>query len=809
MDIKKTLNRMTLEQKCALLSGKGVFNTRSYPSLGVPELILADGPHGIRKQIGDSDHLGLNESQQATCFPTSATIANSWDLQLGEAVGEALGREASSQGVHVLLGPGLNIKRSPTCGRNFEYFSEDPYLSGKMAAAYVRGIQKHDVAACPKHFAVNSQETIRMSSDSVIDERAMREIYLTAFEIVVRDASPGCLMTSYNKINGTYANEHTYLLKTILRDEWNYQGMVVTDWGGSNSHVEAVKAGSSLEMPACGLESSQELIDAVHDGSLSMEDVDARVQEVLKLALSERNQQAVDEDKHHHLAMRAAEQSIVLLKNEGDLLPLRKDVSVAVVGDFARHPRYQGAGSSQVKPTRLDIPVDIIKNSSLNFTGYAQGFHRQDQQDEELLTDALVVAKTADVLIVYIGLSESGDSEGMDRQDIDLPQNQVRLIERLHGLGKPMIAVISAGSAISMPWADRFHAILHGYLGGQAGAMAMLKVLQGETNPSGKLAETLPATFDSTPAAGWYPGTAPQAVYQESIFVGYRYYEKVEEPVLFPFGHGLSYASFAYTNLKADAKKVTFDLENTGTCDGAEVSQLYIGLENSQFFRPVKELKGFAKTFLKPGEKKTVTILLDDTTFRVYHVPSGSWQTEPGEYQVLLGASSRDIRLQGSIAVEGPGMEPPYDIKRLPSYFSGRVKQAGREEIEYLLQRPLPGHEWPAVFTENMPFCQLKNAKSGLARLAAKVVDRKRMASIQKGKPDLNLFFIHNIPFRAIAKMTNGMVGKKMVDGLLLAVNGHMFKGLATLIRGFFQNKSLNKKFSETLEKQEAQGGKS
>lgn len=794
------MSDLTIREKCALLTGQNHWESRSYPHHEIPSLFFADGPHGVRRQLGASDHLGLNKSQPATCFPTSATLANSWDEALCEEVGTALGVEAAAQGVDVLLGPGLNIKRSPTCGRNFEYFSEDPYLSGKLAAASVRGIQKYGVAACPKHFAVNSQETIRMSSDSVIDERAMREIYLAAFEMVIKEASPHCLMTSYNKINGTYANEHPVLLKQILREEWGYDGLVVTDWGGSNNQVDAIKAGAGLEMPGCGYESASQLMEALEQGKLTEEELDKVVGTLIRESQRPRNKQNFSEEEHHLLAGRAAQESIVLLKNEGNLLPLDAKLKVALIGDLARTPRYQGAGSSYVEPTHLESLLDEAKKSGMNLAGFAPGYQRLDRPDETLLKEAEELALSADIVLVSLGLTEALESEGMDRPSIDLPSNQLALIELLSKTGKPMVAVLSAGAAISSAWSSLFQGILHGYLGGQAGAGAMIRVLLGQSCPAGKLAETLPHRLEDSPTVSWYPSLQPSAEYRESIYVGYRYYEKNNIPVAFPFGFGLSYTSFSYDKLSVNETSVTFELKNIGKVAGAEISQLYIGLADSQFFRPSKELKGFAKTFLQPGETKLVSIPLDDKAFLVYNPAAHAWETEPGRYRLDIGSSSHDIRLSGSLDVEGSLSVNPYDKDSLSHYFNGSIKDADDTEFATLLGRSLTERVWPSSISANMPFCQLKTARSGIARLVFRIIDKKRAASEKEGKPDLNLLFISNVPFRTIAKMTNGLVSSEMVDGLLQAVNGRIFRGLSQVIRGFFKNKARNKAFSKQLE---------
>ena len=589
------INSLDLEQKCALLSGGTVFTTRALPGKGIPAITLSDGPNGVRKQAGAADHLGLNPSVPATCFPTSATVANSWDPELGEAVGAAMGEEAAAQGVSVLLGPGLNIKRSPLCGRNFEYFSEDPYLAGKMAAAYVRGIQKNGIAACPKHFAVNSQELRRMASDSIVDERTLREIYLTGFEMVVKEAQPKTIMSAYNLVNGTYANENAHLLMDILRRDWGFDGAVVTDWGGSNDHALGVKNGSTLEMPAPGGDAIRELMKAVQTGKITEADVDARLEELLELVFT--TKAAVDAapgkfdaDAHHALARRAAAQSIVLLKNENSLLPLAKGEKVAVIGDFAQTPRYQGAGSSAVNSIKVDSFLDCLAESGLNSVGYAKGFDRHGKPDEALKAEAVLLAKNADVVLLCMGLDEIKESEGIDRADMKLAENQLELLAAVAAANPNVVVLLSAGSSLESDWVKDCKALVYGCLGGQAGAGALVEVLTGAQNPCGKLAETWARSYADTPAKAHFGGDGPTVEYREGLYVGYRYYDTAGVPTAFPFGYGLSYTSFAYSDLKADETGVTLTVTNTGSCAGAEIVQLYVAKQDAKIFRPVQEL---------------------------------------------------------------------------------------------------------------------------------------------------------------------------------------------------------------------------
>ena len=796
------INSLDLEQKCALLSGSTVFTTRALPGKGVPAITLSDGPNGVRKQAGAADHLGLNPSVPATCFPTSATVANSWDPALGEAVGAAMGEEAAAQGVSVLLGPGLNIKRSPLCGRNFEYFSEDPYLAGKMAAAYVRGIQKNGIAACPKHFAVNSQELRRMASDSIVDERTLRELYLTGFEMVVKEAQPKTIMSSYNLINGTYANENAHLLQDILRRDWGFEGAVVTDWGGSNDHALGVKNGSTLEMPAPGGDAIRELMKAVQTGKITEADVDARLEELLELVFT--TKAAVDAapgkfdaDAHHALARRVAAQSIVLLKNENSLLPLIKKEKVAVIGDFAQTPRYQGAGSSAVNSIKVDSFLDCLAQSGLNSIGYAKGFDRQGKPDEALKTEAVQLAENADVVLLFMGLDEIKESEGIDRADMKLVDNQLALLTAVAAVNPNVVVLLSAGSSLESQWVKDCKALVYGCLGGQAGAGALVDVLTGAQNPCGKLAETWACSHDDTPAKENFGGDGPTVEYREGLYVGYRYYDTAGVPTAFPFGYGLSYTTFAYSDLKADETGVTLTVTNTGSCAGAEVVQLYVAKPDAKIFRPAKELKGFAKVYLAAGESKTVTIPLDDKAFRYWNVATHRWEVEGGSYQLLAGASSADIRLTTAVTVEGTGAPDPYAGKNLEHYRTAQVQNVPDAEFEALLGRPIPENR--VRIDRNMTLGEMGHGRSPLGWLVAAVLGALLRRSIKRGKPDLNILFQYTMPLRALAKMTNGAISMGMVDGIVMELQGFWIIGLVRVLLEAVKNAVLNSRMEERL----------
>ena len=803
MKHQNIIEKLSLDEKCYLLSGRDFWSTYSVKKKGVPSINLSDGPHGIRKQEGAGDQLGLGGSLPATCFPTAATIANSWDPSLGEEIGRNLGEEAACQDVAVLLGPGLNIKRSPLCGRNFEYFSEDPYLAGKMAAGYIRGMQENGISACPKHFAANNSELRRQASNSVVDERTLREIYLTGFEIAVTESHPKSIMSSYNEINSVYANENEHLLQEILRDQWGFDGFVVSDWGAGNNFVEGVRAGSHLEMPTTGGDSAEQLIKAVKEGKIEESLVDRRVDELLDVVLSTYKAVRAYKDKtfdinaHHEAARKASEQSIVLLKNEDGILPLSKGSKVAVIGDFAETPRYQGAGSSVVNPTKLDSCLEVIKAFPLEVVGFEKGYPRVGAGDPAMQEAAVELAKKADYVLLYLGLDEISESEGLDRQHMKLPASQIGLLEAVAAVNENVIIVMAAGSAVEMPWLGKCRAMVHGYLCGQAGAAAILRVIMGDVNPSGKLSESYPLSYADVSSKPYFPAKERSVEYREGLYVGYRYYETVGKPVLFPFGFGLSYTTFEYSDLTATDSEVTFTLKNTGSRDGAEVAQVYVSAAAPRIYRPKKELKGFRKVFLAAGESKTVTIPLDDKAFRYFNTKTDRFEIDGGEYEILVGASAADIRLSAKVEVKGTDASLPLGISELPSYASGDITAVSDEEFTKLLGHPIPDGSWTGNLRMNDAIAQLYYAKSFKARLVGKVMQGMLDKSMAKGKPDLNIIFVTNMPFRAIGKMAGGMVSQEMCESMITIVNGHaiaFFKGLGGLIGGFFRQKKVQKK---------------
>ncbi|WP_458457944.1 glycoside hydrolase family 3 C-terminal domain-containing protein [Pseudobutyrivibrio sp.] len=786
MDAKEIISKLTLMEKAALLSGKNEWESRDIPRLGIQSITFSDGPHGLRRQEGAGDHLGLNASLPATCFPTAATVANSWDPSLGEEIGAALGEEAVAQNVDVLLGPGLNMKRSPLCGRNFEYFSEDPILAGKMAAAYVRGIQSKHVYSCPKHFAVNSREYRRMAMNAVVDERTLREIYLTAFEIAVKEGGAKTIMSAYNEVNGKYANENDHLLVDILRNEWGFDGIVVTDWGASNDHVAGVKCQSNVEMPNPGLDSARELIKAATEGEgrITEEEIDKAILPIIEAAIYFKENdhgKGFDKEAHHAIAKKAAVNSAVLLKNDEDILPLKAGTTVCLRGPFVDKPRYQGSGSSQVNSTKVETIREQIANYDLNVI-----------DDPE----------KADVVLFFFGLDEIAESEGADRMSIDVPEYQIKELEELTVYNKHIIGVMSAGSSVKMPWLGNLQALLHGYLTGQAGASALLDIIVGKEIPTGKLSESYPFAYTDCSVVNYADTEKRNLQYREGPFIGYRYYDTADVAVQFPFGFGLSYTTFEYSALSVSEEGIKFTIKNTGNRDGAEIAQMYIGKSESGLIRPKKELKGFKKVWIKAGESADVEIPFDDKTFRYFSTVSNKWEIEGGEYEIYVGGNVRDIELTGRITKAGTITELPYDIESLPSYKTGKVRNVHYEEFEKLYAAPLP-EEKVGPLDINDALCQMKDAKSGICRLVYKVLKSNLDKSYEKGVPDLNTMFIYNMPFRAMSKMTGGAVSREMAESIVTIANGHFFRGLGGVIGGYFKNARANKKYEARLNHKE------
>lgn len=777
MKYKQLIQQMTLEEKASLLSGANFWNTKSIDRLGIPSMMLTDGPHGLRKQGGKADHLGLNNSIPATCYPTAAGLANTWDEALIEEMGQHLGLEAASEGVSVLLGPGCNIKRSPLCGRNFEYFSEDPYLAGKIAAALIRGIQSNGISACVKHYAANSQELYRMTNDSVLDERTLREIYLPAFEMAVKEGGVKCLMTSYNKVNGSYAHEHTHLLRDILYEQWGYKGMVVSDWGGNNDRVASVKVGGTLEMPSSNGQTDRQLVSAVRNGTLDEAVLDEQADRVLEMVLS--TQKAIcgksyDKDAHHEMAAKVAEKTAVLLKNEEHILPLLPNTSVAVIGDFAKTPRYQGAGSSKINPTKLDCGLDALKDIGANIIGFAPGFRRSGKHDSKLIREACALAQKADTVLLWMGLDEGGEAEGADRETMLLPANQITLLEAIAAVNPNIAVILSCGCAVEINWDIHAKAVIHGYLGGQAGAQAMAKLLTGAANPSGKLSETVPLSYTDIPSAPYYPGKEATTEYREALYVGYRYFDTADRPVKYPFGHGLSYTEFAYSNLSVSDDTVSFTVRNVGTVSGEEVAQLYISAKTGGMFRPAQELKGFARVNLAPNEEKIVTIPLNDRSFAVWSISKNDWVIEPGDYEIRIGASSRDIRLRKVLTKDCVPTENPYIGEAFAPYYSGNIHAVSDESFAALLGHGIPAPNWdisaPIGFNDPIAKCEQLSGGLGKTLYRSLMLVRRILWRLGKKETSNSVLFVTNLPWRGMARMA-GVFTDEQIYALLDVVN--------------------------------------
>lgn len=791
MKYSALIERMTLEEKASLMSGATTWTTKPIQRLGIPGIFLSDGPTGLRKQAGAADQLGLNKSLPATCFPTVAAVTNSWDVKVAEKVGETLGLEAKAKNVSVVLGPGLNIKQNPLCGRNFEYSSEDPYLAGKIAAAYVRGIQSQGVGSCIKHFAMNNQELKRMSIDSVVDERTMREIYLTGFEIAVKEGKPKAVMSAYNSVNGHFCNENPHLLLDILRKDWGFDGVVVTDWGGDNDRIKGIECLNSLEMPSNGGETDREIVKAVKEGRLSEAKLNQCVDYLLDLIFTtspKQKEQKIDFKANFDVAKDVAKECVVLLKNDNNLLPLKSKTKIGLFGSFAVLPRYQGAGSSIVNPALITNALDWARRSDLSFVGYAQGFKRYGGFSKHLLRKALALAKESDVLVVFLGLDEFSEVEGIDRKTMRLPKNQLELLRVLATTKKKIVTVLSCGCAVELGMVNKYSdAIIYGSLLGEAGAIAIIDVLQGKVNPSGKLAETFPISYSDVPSRRYYPGHEVTAEYREGPFVGYRYYKTKGVKVEFPFGFGLSYTHFDYSNLKVDEKGVTFDLKNVGKMAGKEISQLYISFPTSKIFRPEEELKGFSKTSLEPGEEKEVFIPFDDKTFRYFNTVTNKWEIEKGDYRIIIGSSSTDVRLEAPYRIQGTDAPIPYSPEVLPHYYKADITNVPDREFTALLGRKLPQASFfrfkrnRVLITTNTTMSDLVYAKGWTGRLFGHAVlfgiKLLRGLGLRKTSDTLTMG-VANQTVKTISRMTNGAISWEELLGLIDMFNGHFFHGL-------------------------------
>lgn len=789
------IGAMTLEEKIAFCSGASFWKTEAYPQYGIPSLFLADGPHGLRKQGGEGDHLGLNASVSTTCFPTASAAASTWNPALLRKMGDALGKEARREDVNIILGPGVNMKRNPLCGRNFEYYSEDPYLSGVLAAAWVDGVQRNGVGTSLKHYAANNQEAKRMNGDSLVDERALREYYLPAFEMAVKLAQPTTVMCAYNKLDGVHCSDNKRLLWDILREEWGFEGAVVTDWGATNDRIAGFRAGLDLEMPGSKGRFDAEVKAAVESGELDEALIDATVERLLRLIdrVSPPDAADVPDDlfeKHHLLAREIAAEAGVLLKNEAGTLPLEKSEPVLVIGALAEKPRYQGAGSSQVTPTRLDSLLEGMGEYS-DDVKFLPGYSLRDEADPTLLKQAVEQASDAPLAVLCLGLTDICESEGYDRTTMSIPQNQIDLLEAVSAVNANIIVVLVGGSAVTMPWLGKTKALLHMQLAGQAGGTAVADLLYGVQNPSGKLAESYPLRYEDVISSSYYGKNPRHVPYYESLYCGYRYFDTAQKEVLFPFGFGLSYTSFAYSGLRIEHSRdyecrVTFTVSNTGGRPGAEAAQLYVAAKTGGAFRPAQELKGFAKVFLNPGESKEVSLTLDKRSFAIYDPAQKDWIVETGEYEIRVGTSSRDISLSQTLALEG---EQPHKCDCSPWYYDldGVPGKADFVTVygEYADYVPATRGSYDMSSTIN----EMKET-SLMAKISYRVIE-KELAKPYGGKADYgNVHFkmlmdtVADNPMKNLTLFSPDSMPVSLARFMVDTANGHLLRGLVGLMKG-------------------------
>lgn len=788
MKHSEVVSKMTLEQKAAFVSGLNYWYLQSAPELGLPKIMMTDGPHGLRKQNTEKrpNGIGLGNSVPSTCFPPAVTSACSWDEDLLRLEGEAIAEECLQEKVSVILGPGTNIKRSPVCGRNFEYFSEDPLLAGKCSAALVNGIQSKGVGASLKHFACNSQEAFRMVIDEIIDDRAIRELYLTAFEICVKEAKPWTVMNSYNKINGVYSSQNKWLQEDVLRDEWGFDGLIVTDWGASVDRVSGIECGTDLEMPSSGRLNKKKIIEAVNSGELDEKTLDKAVDNVVELILKSKpalgKKHTFDIDNHHKIAQKIAEASMVLLKNDDNILPIKKGQKIAVIGEMAKAPRFQGAGTSVVNPTKLDNAYDELLKLGVDIS-YSQGYDKsKDAINDSLVNEAIENAKKADMAIVFAGLTEEFEAEGYDRKNIEMPSCHNHLISEITKVNPNTVVVLAGGSVIHMPWINEVKALLNSGLGGQAGGAAVANILTGKVNPSGKTSETYPISFNDNPTYGNYPGGPVTSEHRESVYIGYRYYDTAQKDVLFPFGCGLSYTTFEYSDIKLSADKikdtdtvtVSFKIKNTGKTDGAEIAQIYVADRESTIFRPSKELRAFKKVFLKANEKKEISVELAKRAFAFWNININDWMVETGEFDILVGASSRDIRLSKTIFVESTDIAKIPDYRKTaPAYYTADINNMKDKQFESVYGKPMPSSEIDRNKKIDI-YCCINDAQytkwgGKIAKLIKFIMTK--MGSTENGDGAMLAAMATQIPIRNFVQMSMGVFSPQMAEGLINILN--------------------------------------
>ena len=783
-EIKKLMEELTLEEKVSLLSGRDFWSTKPIYRLKIHSLYLTDGPHGVRKQSTESDELSLQKSISSTCFPTACCSACSFDPNIMYEMGEAISKEAKANKIAAVLGPGVNIKRSPLCGRNFEYFSEDPYLAGKMASGWINGLEENGIAASLKHFAANNQETLRLIIDSVVDERALREIYLQAFEIAIKESNPSTVMCSYNKVNGDFASENKYLLNDILREEWGFEGIVISDWGAVNDRVEALKAGLDLQMPSTNGYDDKKVYGAVKNSIIDESVLDKVIIRLLNFTLNRMDNKyknfSYDKEENHNTARKIAENSIVLLKNEDKILPVKKESKIAIIGEFAQKPRYQGNGSSLINAYKIDTAEEYFKENNIEFN-YAKGYDSNSSDIDNALTEEAVnISKDKDLVIIFAGLINAYESEGFDRKHLNLPESHNHLIEEISKVNKNIVVVLSIGAPVLMPWIDKVKGIVNLYLAGEAAISAAFNIIFGKVNPSGKLAETFPLKLEDNPSYKYFPGGNKAVEYRESIFVGYRYYDKAEKEVLFPFGYGLSYTTFQFSNLiisdantiaGLDNIHVVFDIKNTGDMFGCEVAQLYISAPENNIFKAKKELKGFIKVFLEPNETKTVILKLNKRSFSFYNSQTKQYEIESGIYTIYIGNSSRNLILSKNMEI----ISNDYNNEKLNSYFNlNNDINISDEDFEKLLGRKLK----PINIKASKPYNLNNNLEELLHEKAAKDFYNKLLIGLNEmfkdDKTDTKKMFesmMLETPLRSLYTMSGGLIKRDDIENLLQLLN--------------------------------------
>lgn len=807
---KELVDHMTLEEKVSLCSGKDCWTLKPIKRLGLESIVMMDGPHGLRKQIGEGDNLGIGDSLPSVCFPTASATACSFDRELLYKIGVAMGEECLQEGVSVILGPGVNQKRSPLCGRNFEYFSEDAVVSGELAVSLIKGVQSTGVGTSLKHFAVNNQEKKRQSVNAVVDERTLRETYLKAFEIAVKKGKPDTVMCSYNKLNGEYCSEHKYLLTDILRKEWGFEGAVISDWGAVHDRALGVYAGLDLEMPGNDGYNDAKVMDAIQNGTLAIEALNMtayRVTELILKGMEYKNKNyRYDVERHHNLAVKAAAESAVLLKNEDNILPGNPNQKVAVIGNFAKQPRYQGAGSSRLHPIRIDNAWDELVAMGLDVT-FAKGYHEESKKNqdkdydkkteemEQLIKEACEIAKGKDLVYLFVGLTEGYESEGFDRSTLSIPMEHNRLVEAVCDCNPNVVVVLAGGAPMHLPWLDRVKAVLLAYLSGEGGGKAIARLLLGSYVPCGKLAETWPLKLEDVPSHAYFGGDKASAEYRESIYIGYRYYETAKIPVLFPFGHGLSYTQFHYSDITIDHPTceyknkitLTFLLTNTGAYEAKETTFLFVLHKSDVIFLPQKELVEFVNTTLKPGETKEIAITIDTHSFGYYNTKIKDWYAESGEYILMVGGSLKQCELQVSLQLMSPPKEQPMLRDLTPTYFQlkqepFRIKQ---EEFEALYGDKLPESNALAVrpFTKENTLEDIQHTWVGKIVIwyAKKII--KEVTKDAVGQEEMMQAMMMEMPFFAMVASGEGMLSESMMEGILDLLNGHYKKGITKLLK--------------------------